>query len=162
MSYLKLRVGAVFFFWKGQKGWKPLFFFNIPYAIVCFSFKLTLTYICQIVYLSQNCIFYEGSARKHLKNCTEVQYFSCSYCLYGHVLQEVLEGNCSKASGGVFVSEWVGAGGFFSEGGGCINSPLDGEKCSAAEMHSKVGGELHGFHDYQVLWLGCGFGSVVA
>lgn len=52
--------------------------------------------------------------------------------------------------------------GFFWGGGGCINSPLDGEKCSAAEMHSKVGGELHGFHDYQVLWLGCGFGSVVA
>lgn len=77
-----------------------------------------------------------------------------------------MEGSFSKASGGVFVSEWVGVGGvlffFFFGGGGCIHSPLDGEKCSAAEMHSKVGGELHGFHDYQVLWLGCGFGSVVA
>lgn len=36
-----------------------------------------------------------------------------------------------------------------------------GEKCSAAEMQSK-GGELHGFHDYQVLWRGCGFGSIIA
>lgn len=26
----------------------------------------------------------------------------------------------------------------------------------------RLGGALHGFHDYQVLWLGCGFGSVVA
>lgn len=63
------------------------------------------------------------------------------------------------------VSEWVGAGVFFvcvCVWGGCIHSRVDGEKCSAAEMHSKVGGELHGFHDYQVLWLGCGFGSIVA
>lgn len=127
MSYLKQRQvksGCCFFFLKRSKRLETaVFFFYIPYAIVCFSFKLTLTYICQIVYLSQNCIFYEGSARKHLKNCTEVQYFSCSYCLYGHVLQEVLEGNCSKASGGVFVSEWVGAGGFFSEGGGLHQFP---------------------------------------
>lgn len=43
-----------------------------------------------------------------------------------------------KASGVVFASEWVGAGGGFL-GGGCIHSLLDGEKCSAAEMHSKVG-----------------------
>lgn len=50
----------------------------------------------------------------------------------------------------------------FFEQGVCIHSLLDGEKCSTAEMHSKVGGELHGFHDYQVLWLGCGFGSIVA
>lgn len=55
--------------------------------------------------------------------------------------------------------------------GGCIHSPLDGEKCSAAEMHSKVfwggiggvgEGKLHEFHDYQVLWLVCGFGLVGA
>lgn len=81
-----------------------------------------------------------------------------------HVLktQQGLEGSCSKASGGVFVSEGVGGCGWFFGGDVCIHSLLDGEKCSAAEMHSKVGGELHGFHDYQVLWLGCGFGSIAA
>lgn len=65
----------------------------------------------------------------------------------------------------VFVSGWVRVDlkkKNFWWGCVCIHSPLDGEKCSAAEMHSKVGGELHGFHDYQVLWLGCGFGSIVA
>lgn len=59
----------------------------------------------------------------------------------------------------VRVGGWVWS---FFEQGVCIHSLLDGEKCSTAEMHSKVGGELHGFHDYQVLWLGCGFGSIVA
>lgn len=34
-----------------------------------------------------------------------------------------MEGNCSKASGGVFVSEWVGAGGFFFGGGGAASIP---------------------------------------
>lgn len=70
----------------------------------------------------------------------------------------------------MFVSFWVGVS-FFEGGvvgdwdgvvGECIHSRVDGEKCSAAEMHSKVGGELHGFHDYQVLWLGCGFGFILA
>lgn len=50
---------------------------------------------------------------------------------------EVCRAISPKASGVVFASEWVGAGGVFW--GGCIHSLLDGEKCSAAEMHSKVG-----------------------
>ena len=64
------------------------------------------------------------------------------------------------------VPEWVGVDGvfffFLFFGGGVASIPLlDDEKCSAAEMNSKVGGEPHGFHDYQVLWLACGFGSIV-
>lgn len=81
-----------------------------------------------------------------------------------------MKGNFSKAISGVLVSEWVGVDSFGRGGGergGCIHSLLDGEKCSAAEMHSKVFfggglGKLHEFHDYQVLWLVCGFGLVGA
>lgn len=54
---------------------------------------------------------------------------------------EGLKGNFSKAISGVLVSEWVGVDSFGRGGGergGCIHSLLDGEKCSAAEMHSKV------------------------
>lgn len=74
-----------------------------------------------------------------------------------------MKGNFSKAISGVLVSEWVGVNFFWGEG--CIHSLLDGEKRSAAETHSKFFGGVEGvlgFHDYQVLWLVCGFGSIRA
>lgn len=57
------------------------------------------------------------------------------------------------------MSGWVGGCGKAGRRGGGVASipPLVGEKCSAAEMNSKVGGkrekerETPGFHDYQVL-----------
>lgn len=58
------------------------------------------------------------------------------------------------------MSERRGVGG--APAGVCIHWLLDAEKCRAAELGSNMGAELHWFHDYQVLWLGCGFGSAVA
>lgn len=66
-----------------------------------------------------------------------------------------------KASGVVFASEWVGAGGVFF-GGGLHPFPAGWRKVQRSRNAFQGGGELHGFHDYQVLWLGCGFGSIVA
>ena len=156
-------MGAVFFFWKGQKGWKPLFFFLYPICNCVFLIQ-TNSYL----YLSDSLFesklhFLWGKCKKALKELH-----------WSTILQLLLLFVWARPAGGFggqllkskwwCVCVWVGRRGwvFFGGGGGCINSPLDGEKCSAAEMHSKVGGELHGFHDYQVLWLGCGFGSVVA
>lgn len=66
--------------------------------------------------------------------CSSVSVSSCAYTVglarfVGQFRQKQVV-LCLRLSGWVRVV-------FF--GGGCIHSLLDGEKCSAAEMHSKVG-----------------------
>lgn len=89
--------------------------------------------------------------------CSSVSVSSCAYTVglarfVGQFRQKQVV-LCLRLSG------WVRVG-FF--GGGLHPFPAGWRKVQRSRNAFQGGGELHGFHDYQVLWLGCGFGSIVA